>query len=149
MKNWTVDDVMTAKVVSVDVGASYRSVVDTLIENRVSAVPVVDPFLRVGGDGRRVVQAIPMPGDDGLHGAAAGVRLTERPFEGAASSVRSVHPHDDQMPGVHGVSFRQVHGARRRGAPSGPEVTGEEGNGPNGPAVRTEPLIASALRGGT
>jgi len=49
MKNWTVDDVMTAKVVSVDVGASYRSVVDTLIENRVSAVPVVDPFLRVTG----------------------------------------------------------------------------------------------------
>ena len=49
MKNWTVDDVMTSKVVSVDQGASYRSVVDTLIENRVSAVPVVDPFLRVIG----------------------------------------------------------------------------------------------------
>src|SRR5690348_11584449 len=49
MKNWTVDDVMTRKVVSVDQGASYRSVVDTLIENRVSAVPVVDPFLRVTG----------------------------------------------------------------------------------------------------
>src|SRR5690349_24462252 len=49
MKNWTVDDVMTTKVVSVDQGASYRSVVDTLIENRVSAVPVVDPFLRVIG----------------------------------------------------------------------------------------------------
>jgi len=49
MKNWTVDDVMTTKVVSVDLGASYRSVVDTLIENRVSAVPVVDPFLRVTG----------------------------------------------------------------------------------------------------
>ena len=49
MKNWTVDDVMTTKVVSVDQGASYRSVVDTLIQNRVSAVPVVDPFLRVTG----------------------------------------------------------------------------------------------------
>jgi CBS-domain-containing membrane protein len=49
MKNWTVDDVMTTKVVTVDEGASYRSVVDTLIENRVSAVPVVDPFLRVTG----------------------------------------------------------------------------------------------------
>jgi CBS domain-containing protein len=49
MKNWTVDDVMTTKVVSVDQGASYRSMVDTLIENRVSAVPVVDPFLRVIG----------------------------------------------------------------------------------------------------
>jgi len=49
MKNWTVDDVMTTKVVSVDQGASYRSVVDTLIQNRVSAVPVVDPFLHVTG----------------------------------------------------------------------------------------------------
>ncbi|WP_034216584.1 CBS domain-containing protein [Actinoplanes subtropicus] len=49
MKNWTVDDVMTTKVVSVDQGASYRSVVDTLIEHRVSAVPVVDSFLRVSG----------------------------------------------------------------------------------------------------
>ena len=49
MKNWTVDDVMTTKVVSVDQGASYRSVVDTLIEHHVSAVPVVDPFLRVTG----------------------------------------------------------------------------------------------------
>jgi CBS-domain-containing membrane protein len=49
MKNWAVDDVMTTKVVSVDQGASYRSVVDTLIEHRVSAVPVVDPFLRVTG----------------------------------------------------------------------------------------------------
>jgi CBS-domain-containing membrane protein len=49
MKNWTVDDVMTTKVVSVDQGASYRSLVDILVEHRVSAVPVVDPFLRVTG----------------------------------------------------------------------------------------------------
>ena len=49
MKNWTVDDVMTAAVVSVDQAASYRSVVDTLVEHRISAVPVVDPFLRVSG----------------------------------------------------------------------------------------------------
>ena len=49
MKNWTVDDVMTTKVVTVDLGASYRAVVDTLMANRVSAVPVVDPFLRVTG----------------------------------------------------------------------------------------------------
>jgi CBS-domain-containing membrane protein len=49
MKNWTVDDVMSTKVVSVDQGATYRSMVDTLIGNRVSAVPVVDPFLRVVG----------------------------------------------------------------------------------------------------
>jgi CBS-domain-containing membrane protein len=49
MKSWTVDDVMTTKVLTVDEGASYRLVVDTLVENRVSAVPVVDPFLRVTG----------------------------------------------------------------------------------------------------
>lgn len=49
MKNWTVDDVMTKAVVSVDQAATYRSVVDTLIERRVSAVPVVDAFLHVTG----------------------------------------------------------------------------------------------------
>jgi CBS domain-containing protein len=49
MKNWTVDDVMTAAVVSVDQAASYRSVVDTLIQRRFSAVPVVDDFQRVIG----------------------------------------------------------------------------------------------------
>jgi CBS domain-containing protein len=49
MKNWTVDDVMTVAVVSVDQAASYRSVVDTLIERRFSAVPVVDDFQRVIG----------------------------------------------------------------------------------------------------
>jgi CBS domain-containing protein len=49
MKNWTVDDVMTTAVVSVDQAASYRSVVDLLIGRRVSAVPVVDSFQRVTG----------------------------------------------------------------------------------------------------
>jgi CBS domain-containing protein len=49
MKNWTVNDVMTEAVVSVDQAASYRSVVDTLIKHRVSAVPVVDAFQRVTG----------------------------------------------------------------------------------------------------
>jgi CBS domain-containing protein len=49
MKNWTVDDVMTTEVVSVDQAASYRSVVDLLIGRRVSAVPVVDAFQRVTG----------------------------------------------------------------------------------------------------
>ena len=49
MKNWNVDDVMTKAVVSVDESASYRSVVDLLIENRFSAVPVVDDFHRVTG----------------------------------------------------------------------------------------------------
>jgi len=49
MKNWNVDDVMTKAVVSVDESASYRSVVDLLVENRFSAVPVVDGFGRVTG----------------------------------------------------------------------------------------------------
>ena len=49
MKNWNVDDVMTEAVVSVDESASYRSLVDLLIENRFSAVPVVDAFRRVTG----------------------------------------------------------------------------------------------------
>ena len=49
MKNWNVNDVMTTAVVSVDQTTSYRSVVDLLIENRFSAVPVVDDFRRVAG----------------------------------------------------------------------------------------------------
>jgi len=49
MKNWNVDDVMTKAVVSVDESASYRSVVDLLIERRFSAVPVVDHSGRVTG----------------------------------------------------------------------------------------------------
>ena len=49
MKNWTVDDVMTKAVVSVQGMASYRSVVDLLIDRRVSAVPVVDRFQQVSG----------------------------------------------------------------------------------------------------
>jgi len=49
MKTWTVDDVMTPAVVSVGEGASYRDVVDLLIGNRISAVPVVDAMGRVTG----------------------------------------------------------------------------------------------------
>lgn len=50
MKTWTVDDVMTRSVVSVDAGASYRDVVDLLIGNRfISAVPVVDALGHVTG----------------------------------------------------------------------------------------------------
>ena len=49
MTTWTVDNVMTQAVVSVDQGASYRAVVDLLIENRFSAVPVVDALGRVTG----------------------------------------------------------------------------------------------------
>ncbi|MEU8819165.1 CBS domain-containing protein [Actinoplanes sp. NPDC048796] len=49
MKTWTVDDVMTRKVVSVKTADSYRDVVDLLIANRLSAVPVVDDALQVAG----------------------------------------------------------------------------------------------------
>jgi CBS domain-containing protein len=49
MKNWTVNEVMTEAVVSVDETASYRDVVDLLIGRRVSAVPVVDAFHHVIG----------------------------------------------------------------------------------------------------
>jgi CBS-domain-containing membrane protein len=49
MKNWTVDDVMTKAVVSVDRTASYREVVDLLVEHRFSAVPVVDSVRHVVG----------------------------------------------------------------------------------------------------
>lgn len=47
MKKWTVDDVMTSKVISVPAEMPYRSLVDTLVANRVSAVPVVDDFQRL------------------------------------------------------------------------------------------------------
>lgn len=49
MKTWTVDDVMTRTVVSADQRSSYREVVDLLMANRCSAVPVVDAFGRVTG----------------------------------------------------------------------------------------------------
>jgi CBS domain-containing protein len=49
MKKWVVDDVMTAAVVSVPADAPYRSVVDLLVSQRFSAVPVVDVFGRVTG----------------------------------------------------------------------------------------------------
>jgi CBS domain-containing protein len=49
MKSWTVDDVMTRVVVSVEESAGYRTVVDLLIGRRVSAVPVVDASQRVTG----------------------------------------------------------------------------------------------------
>ncbi|OJF11136.1 hypothetical protein BG844_28500 [Couchioplanes caeruleus subsp. caeruleus] len=49
MKNWHVDDVMTTAVVTVAETVPYRTVVDLLIRNRLSAVPVVDDFQRVTG----------------------------------------------------------------------------------------------------
>ncbi|MEV0895439.1 CBS domain-containing protein [Actinoplanes sp. NPDC049802] len=49
MRTWSVGDVMTQAVVSVKEDASYREVVDVLVSHRFSAVPVVDPSLRVLG----------------------------------------------------------------------------------------------------
>jgi CBS-domain-containing membrane protein len=49
VKTWTVDDVMTKAVVSVQQTASYRALVDLLIGHRFSAVPVVDDMQRVTG----------------------------------------------------------------------------------------------------
>jgi CBS domain-containing protein len=49
MTSWTVDDVMTRMVVSVEETAGYRAVADLLIGRRISAVPVVDAFKRVTG----------------------------------------------------------------------------------------------------
>ncbi|BCJ49117.1 hypothetical protein Asp14428_05920 [Actinoplanes sp. NBRC 14428] len=49
MKNWHVDDVMTTAVIAVAPTAPYREVVDLLVKNRLSAVPVVDEFHRVVG----------------------------------------------------------------------------------------------------
>ncbi|SNY59171.1 CBS domain-containing protein [Paractinoplanes atraurantiacus] len=49
MKTWKVDDVMTEAVLSVEADDSYRDVVDLLIENRLSAVPVIDAFRHVVG----------------------------------------------------------------------------------------------------
>jgi len=42
VQTWTVRDVMTRRVVSVDRGASYRNLVDLLTGKRISALPVID-----------------------------------------------------------------------------------------------------------
>ncbi|MFI1996649.1 CBS domain-containing protein [Actinoplanes sp. NPDC020271] len=49
MRTWKISDVMTRDVVSVPEDASYRDVVDLLVERRISAVPVVDGSGRVTG----------------------------------------------------------------------------------------------------
>jgi CBS-domain-containing membrane protein len=49
MKTWSVDDVMTTAVVTVNEATSYRELVDLLVRHRFSAVPVVDEFQRVTG----------------------------------------------------------------------------------------------------
>lgn len=49
MKTWTVDDVMTADVVTATPEMPYRALVDELVGRRVSALPVVDYFGHVVG----------------------------------------------------------------------------------------------------
>ena len=48
MKLWRVDDVMTSDVVAVREDTPYREVVNVLIGQRISAVPVLDRFDHVG-----------------------------------------------------------------------------------------------------
>ncbi|MEV4536486.1 CBS domain-containing protein [Asanoa sp. NPDC049518] len=49
MRHWTVGDVMTRRVTTVRAEATYREIVDELVEHAVSAVPVVDGHGRVLG----------------------------------------------------------------------------------------------------
>lgn len=49
MKRWTVADVMTQNVATVPPEASYRETVNTLLDRRISAAPVVDAHGRVLG----------------------------------------------------------------------------------------------------
>lgn len=49
MKTWTVNDVMTTPVVTAAASTPYRDVVDLLMGNKVSAIPVVDDFRRISG----------------------------------------------------------------------------------------------------
>lgn len=49
MRTWVVDDVMTTEVVAADRSATYRDLVDLIIERRIGAVPVVDGYRRVTG----------------------------------------------------------------------------------------------------
>ena len=75
---WTVGDVMTRDVITVGPEATYREVVDTLVEHAVSAVPVVDADGRVlgvvsEGDLLHKVEAV-----DEEHGPLAFVRPSRR-----------------------------------------------------------------------
>lgn len=49
MRRWRVKDVMTTPVVSVSESASYKDIIDALVDHTISAVPVVDPAGRVIG----------------------------------------------------------------------------------------------------
>ncbi|BCY09992.1 CBS domain-containing protein [Actinoplanes sp. L3-i22] len=49
MRTWKLGDVMTRDVVSVREDATYRELVDLLVERRISAVPVIDDVGRVIG----------------------------------------------------------------------------------------------------
>ncbi|XVU27785.1 CBS domain-containing protein [Actinoplanes sp. CA-054009] len=66
MKTWNVDDVMTKAVLSVEAADSYRNVVDLLIENRLSAAPVVDGFRHVVGvvSGADLLRKIEFAGEE-------------------------------------------------------------------------------------
>jgi CBS-domain-containing membrane protein len=92
MKRWTVADVMTRDVATVPPDASYRETVNTLLDRRISAAPVVDAHGRVLGvvseadllhkiesaddqENRRVVHT-PRRAADKAYGATAAALMT-------------------------------------------------------------------------
>jgi CBS domain-containing protein len=93
MKSWTVDDVMTRAVASVDEAAGYRAVVDLLIGRCISAVPVVDAFQRVTGvvSEADLLRKIEYAGDEAPHLFEGRRRRGERgkALAGTASELMS------------------------------------------------------------
>lgn len=88
MRQWTVQDVMTNDVVSVTPDASYREVVNVLVDSGVSAAPVVDARGRVVGvvseaDLLHKVEAI---GDERHRRHFAGRRRVHEPTAGAVAA---------------------------------------------------------------
>jgi CBS-domain-containing membrane protein len=68
MRRWTVADVMTQNVVSVEANVSYKDIVETLARHRVSAVPVVDTAGHVVGvvSEADLLHKLELPGPGGL-----------------------------------------------------------------------------------
>ena len=88
MRQWTVQDVMTRDVVSVAPDASYREVVNALVDSGVSAAPVVDAVGRVVGvvseaDLLHKVEAV---GDERHRRLFAGRRRAVAPTAGAVAA---------------------------------------------------------------
>lgn len=89
MRIWTIDDVMTRTVVSVDEAASYRDIVDVLVLNRLSAVPVTDSGGRVVGvvSEADLLRKIEYAGDERPGSSTAGTAAST-----GARRLRVPHP---------------------------------------------------------